>query len=76
MLVIESRRDERFVYFFGNECRSLLYWLNYHFPRFDRSETDIVGDVVTKKAKTKHMLEEQIRDIAPIEFEEETDEKI
>ena len=37
---------------------------------------DIVGDVVTKKAKTKHMLEEQIRDIAPIEFEEETDEKI
>ena len=37
---------------------------------------DIVGDVVTKKIKTKHMLEEQIRDIAPIEFEEETDEKI
>ena len=34
------------------------------------------GDVVTKKAKTKHMLEEQIRDIAPIEFEEETNEKI
>ena len=37
---------------------------------------DIVGDVVTKKIKTKHMLEEQIRHIAPIEFEEETDEKI
>ena len=37
---------------------------------------DIVGDVITKKAKTKHMLEEQIRDIAPTEVEEETDEKI
>jgi len=37
---------------------------------------DIVGKVVAKKAKEKHMLEEQIRDIAPIEFEEETNEEI
>ena len=35
---------------------------------------DIVGDVVTKKAKTKHMLEEQIRDSVPCDVEPEEEE--